>query len=145
MLIGIADLDAFGDCVHAFDALDRSNRSELFRVAIDVPCESRDIIVDHNTNMLAVEARIEFELINDVLPELRVGHDLLHSVGLLIKIILRPWQGDHIDPNQGGAKCSTIPRFRSLDRAYRSTSGSDAAIQACLADRAMPPLKCCLA
>ena len=64
--------DILGDGVYAPDTAGRGYGCELFRVAGDVATEGHDTLVDGDSNVLAAEARIKFQLFNDVLPELRV-------------------------------------------------------------------------
>jgi hypothetical protein len=67
-------LDILRDGVYALDAPGRGYDCELFRVAIDVPTESHDALINGDTNVLAAEAWIKFKLINDILPEPGIRH-----------------------------------------------------------------------
>jgi hypothetical protein len=53
--------------VYALDATGRGYDCELFRVAVDVPTESHDALINGDTNVLAAESWIKLKLINDIL------------------------------------------------------------------------------
>jgi hypothetical protein len=52
------------------DATGGGNRGKFFRVAVDAPCEGHDILLDGNTDVLSAKAGVEFQFVNNVLPEL---------------------------------------------------------------------------
>ena len=78
LLKRIAHLNILGDSVDTFDTLHRGDGRDFFSVAVDVPAKADDILVDGNANVLAVKTRVEFQLVDNVLPEFRVGHVCLH-------------------------------------------------------------------
>jgi hypothetical protein len=69
-LVGTMHPDILRDGMYALDATGRGYDCELFRVAVDVPTESHDALINGDTNMLATEAWIKFKLIDDILPKL---------------------------------------------------------------------------
>jgi len=74
-LVGIADFDIFSDSVDPSYAPRCRDRGELLRVTVHVSAQGYDVRVNGYANMLAVEAGIEFEFVDDILAKLDFFHD----------------------------------------------------------------------
>lgn len=57
---------------NAFDTLNGLNDSNLFRVAGHMPGESDDAIVDRNTDMRRIDARLELQFVVEMLLQLEI-------------------------------------------------------------------------
>ena len=72
MLEWVANFDILGDGMHSLDPSGGCDGRDLFRVAVDVSGQADDVLVNRNADMSCIEAQVEFQFIDDILPELRV-------------------------------------------------------------------------
>jgi hypothetical protein len=116
-----ADFEMVGDRVHAFDAARRCDRRDLIGVADDVTAEDHSVGLDSNLDVAAVEARIEFELVKDVLTKLGLGHSWPQEYRYADARHLGCWRCKHIDQNQRDPTFAIDPHQTSAGSVRRGT------------------------